>query len=482
MAAGSKIRLLGRLLEQSQSIVWAIDNRHQLIYLSDAACDWLQVDAETLTSIDSSIDVDDQDAISLPRRTLSALGPPPGLADVACVETIVTPPERQGETRRPITVRFMRLGRDVKAILAIESDPSEPLSDDLRKAIGLHEALQRWRSSQVSRVGIATAGSSTIARRLRGRLQLVTAARTDLGIFGPKGSAAELIGKRAHALSAGDEPIAVIDGPLMDAELLDAVVSPVIGHLSESPQAMASVLVRSLDETPAEAQSRLCEVLRQFDGRLRLIAVCSRTPWAATAPSTRPSDPFNSDQVPSTDGLTSEALLFDGSNIEGVDPWLLDRISVLTLTVAPLASRVEDIPLMAAAALDARHAAGEGSADRFRRDAMDALVRYPWPDDFQELNAAIRQAIAAAPAATIHVEHLPLAIRSFQVGDIRQAGKRPLLPLDEAIRRFELGQILEQLDQSGGNRAEAARRLGISRARLIRRLDDAQDPGQDADQ
>ena len=44
--------------------------------------------------------------------------------------------------------------------------------------------------------------------------------------------------------------------------------------------------------------------------------------------------------------------------------------------------------------------------------------------------------------------------------------------LDDAVERYELRLIHEALEAAGGNRAEAARRLGISRARLLRKIDE----------
>ena len=72
----------------------------------------------------------------------------------------------------------------------------------------------------------------------------------------------------------------------------------------------------------------------------------------------------------------------------------------------------------------------------------------------------------------IGVDHLPLAIRSFYVGEQPPISKSPSLSLDESLKRLELRLIDEAIERAGGNRAEAARRLGISRARLLRRLGD----------
>ncbi len=128
--------------------------------------------------------------------------------------------------------------------------------------------------------------------------------------------------------------------------------------------------------------------------------------------------------------------------------------------------------MLATAMLDARHAAGEATAERLSRPALDALVIYPWPRDFEELQEAIRHAARTAPGQSIGVEHLPLVIRSYRPGEGTAFSRSTTVSLDDAVQRYELRLINEAIEISGGNRAEAARRLGISRARLLRKIDE----------
>ena len=170
--------------------------------------------------------------------------------------------------------------------------------------------------------------------------------------------------------------------------------------------------------------------------------------------------------------MISESLSLDQERARGLCSQLIDVISSLTIVSRPLAQRVDDIPLIATAMLDTRRAAGEGPAERINRAALDALVVYPWPHNYEELEHAIGHAIRTAPGNVIACEHLPLAIRSYQPGANLNRAKQTKISLDDAIQRYELRLITETLEMTDGNRAEAARRLGISRARLIRRLED----------
>lgn len=209
---------------------------------------------------------------------------------------------------------------------------------------------------------------------------------------------------------------------------------------------------------PSEAQHRLATLLDTFSGRLRLLALCGPRP-SVLAESLEEEQP-------------SQAFGFDEESSRGICTKLIEVLSALTIESVPLASRVEDIPLLATAMLDARHAAGEGTAERLSRVALDALVIYPWPNNFTELDQAIRHAVGRATGPSIGIEHLPLAIRSYRPGENPSLAKSATVSLDDAVVLYELRLIDEALEAAAGNRAEAARRLGISRARLLRKIDE----------
>ena len=163
----------------------------------------------------------------------------------------------------------------------------------------------------------------------------------------------------------------------------------------------------------------------------------------------------------------------DETNPRGVIRELAEVLSALTVVIEPLASRVEDVTVLAAALLDDRRAKGDVSCERFSRAALDALVVYPWPRDFDELAEAVDHAAGRGSGAAIGVEHLPLAIRSYRPSESSAAAHATQTPLDDAVARYELRLINAALEAADGNRAEAARQLGISRARLLRKIADA---------
>jgi len=457
MASGTGIRPFARLLDKSKAPVWAISPTGKLIYLSSGCSEWLGVECKLLLDRRSvagaPISNDRLDLIA------AALAPPAELSGRGTASLRITPPivdQHRGTNRE---VRFVRLGDgDAALVIAVAGNFDDRVPDpELKDAVAIRQQLDSWRRRNATIATNITAGTSNLARRLRRRMLVASSIRTDVGFFGPPGSGGESILARIHELSAPGENLVNVEGPLMDSELLDATLMPALHHLAEAKEARVTALVRGLDEMPFEAQQRLASLLDTFSGRLRLLAMCGTQLLELNA---------------HADDVISETLSLDEERARGLCPQLIDVISSLTVVNRELAARVEDVPMMATAMLDARHAAGEGPAERISRAALDALVIYPWPGNHEELEDAIRYAIRTATGSIIAVKHLPLAIRSYQPGAPLKRAKHTKLSLDDALQRYELRLIRETLEAADDNRAEAARRLGISRARLIRRLDE----------
>ncbi|MDA9934285.1 hypothetical protein N9B88_00815 [Rubripirellula sp.] len=457
MVSGSGIRPFARLLDKSKASVWAISPDGRLIYLSPGCSQWLGFDSALLLDRRSVAGA----PISNERLDLiaAALAAPAELARRGTASLRITPPALDRQRSEAREVRFIKVGNEKTAlVLAIAGDFDDRLPEpELKEAVALRQQLDSWRRRHTATAINITAGTSKQAVRLRRRIHVAASTRTDVGLFGPPGSGGESILMRIHELSAPSENLINVDGPLMDSDLLDATLMPARHQLAESKDARVTALVRGLDQMPFEAQQRLAGLLDTFSGRLRLLASCGSQLIELNAP---------------TDDVISQSLSFEEDRASGLCSQLIDVISSLTIVNPSLALRVEDIPLIATAMLDTRHAANEGPAERINRAALDALVIYPWPHNYEELEDAIRHSIRTATGSVIACEHLPLAIRSYQPGSISKRAKPTKLSLDDAIQRYELRLINETLETTDGNRAEAARQLGISRARLIRRLDD----------
>jgi PAS domain S-box-containing protein len=144
---------------------------------------------------------------------------------------------------------------------------------------------------------------------------------------------------------------------------------------------------------------------------------------------------------------------------------LFYRVRVARIAVPALRERREDIPLLAASFLAQFSAAGGKAVTELSLEAVRLLMDHPWPGNVRELRSAIEFAAIRCASSVIQPDDLPPEIAA--PADIVRA--IPGDPLSDEKARF-----LDALARSRGNRALAARLLGISRATLYRRLADLQ--------
>lgn len=145
------------------------------------------------------------------------------------------------------------------------------------------------------------------------------------------------------------------------------------------------------------------------------------------------------------------------------------RLNVVRLEIPPLRGRREDIPLLAQRFLKEFITKNRKEIKGFTSQAMDFLVRYDWPGNVRELMNAIERSVVLARSEYLDAEDLSVIRDSSQmISDslpgVDDVGKD--VPLDQV----EKATILRTLESAGGNKSEAARRLGITRKTLHKKL------------
>jgi two-component system response regulator HydG len=151
---------------------------------------------------------------------------------------------------------------------------------------------------------------------------------------------------------------------------------------------------------------------------------------------------------------------------------LFYRLNVVSLSVPPLRSRQEDIGLLAEhffykfAEQNKRKVAG------ITPRCMNILLHYPWPGNVRELENAMERGVILLRGDYLDEESLPIAIKkwaeetpAFALHGVSQEGSSAS-PLEEAEKKV----ILQALEETGGNKSETARRLGITRKTLLAKL------------
>jgi DNA-binding NtrC family response regulator len=104
---------------------------------------------------------------------------------------------------------------------------------------------------------------------------------------------------------------------------------------------------------------------------------------------------------------------------------------------------------------------------RITPTAVEALTRYVWPGNVEELRFAIQHAASLCVGSVIRVVDLPPGIGLSLKGSTDENGVRLEV---QSLEDMELSYILRVLDAVGGNKASAARLLGVDRTTLYRKL------------
>ena len=149
---------------------------------------------------------------------------------------------------------------------------------------------------------------------------------------------------------------------------------------------------------------------------------------------------------------------------------LFYRLSVVPIHIPPLRDRIHDVPLLAEFILERSAALSGRPLGTLAPEALAALMEWHWPGNVRELQNAIEFALIKAKGQMILPEHLPLAHRTASIHP---------RPVTRKRKKLDGAAVRAALAAAGGDKAEAARALGISRAtmyRLVRKL-----PGEAAD-
>jgi two-component system response regulator AtoC len=150
---------------------------------------------------------------------------------------------------------------------------------------------------------------------------------------------------------------------------------------------------------------------------------------------------------------------------------LFFRLRVVEIWLPPLRERKEDIPLLAQTFLREFAAENGKTLAGFTPDALNLLQRYVWPGNVRELRAAIEQAVVLSRGDKITPRDLPAWVREpAPAADGEAERPRPAPGNDLDLADVEKELVIRALKETGGNRTLAAKKLGLSRRTLHRRL------------
>jgi transcriptional regulator with GAF, ATPase, and Fis domain len=147
------------------------------------------------------------------------------------------------------------------------------------------------------------------------------------------------------------------------------------------------------------------------------------------------------------------------------------RLKVVTIRLPALRERVSDIPLLANHFLEKFAKQYKKPIAALEPAAMQLLKRYAWPGNIRELEHAIEQAVVLAPpeATVLAADDLPPEIR--EVGSEAITALEQMANLPQAVEILEVRLIRKALEETHGNKSQAAEKLGLSRRGLLNKLE-----------
>lgn len=321
------------------------------------------------------------------------------------------------------------------------------------------QALRAREAAGAEDLGLV--GHSEPMRRLRDMVRRLGPTSLPVVVLGPTGTGKELVAQALHRVSGRNGgPFVAVHCGALPADLLE---SELFGHLKGSftgahrdqrglieAAHRGTLFLDEVGEMPPTMQVKLLRVLQ--DG--------SFTPVGAREP--RRADV----RIVAATHRDLEAMVAEGAFRED----LFYRLKGFVLRTPPLAERRKDIALLAALFL--RRAA---PASRLTPEAIAWLEAQDWPGNVRELRALVETAGALAATdgpAVVDAALLRFARGEAEAGayDIEPTAPEPVGKLDAAIAALETRMLREALAEAGGNQSEAARRLGISRVGLIKKL------------
>ncbi len=146
------------------------------------------------------------------------------------------------------------------------------------------------------------------------------------------------------------------------------------------------------------------------------------------------------------------------------------RLKVVCLTIPPLRNRLEDIPLLVDFFCKKyRESYGRRDVD-LSAEAMECLISHDWPGNVRELENTIQRALTLCSDSLIRPQDL-LISASQSTASIQSNGELGF-SAGVTMREMECQLIQKTLENTGGNRTQAAKRLGISLRTLRNKLNE----------
>lgn len=145
------------------------------------------------------------------------------------------------------------------------------------------------------------------------------------------------------------------------------------------------------------------------------------------------------------------------------------RINVVSLEIPPLRMRKEDIPELMHLFIQEFCLQQNRDMVQIAPEVMTILLNYPWPGNIRELRNVVERMVILAEDNMILQDHLPPSIKKRKITS-QEAVSNDASTLTDITDRTEREIIIQALEEAGGDKSKAARRLGIPRSTLYYKM------------
>jgi len=146
------------------------------------------------------------------------------------------------------------------------------------------------------------------------------------------------------------------------------------------------------------------------------------------------------------------------------------RLRVVEIAVPPLRQRKEDVAFLADRFFEAAKKKMGKHVSSISPAALQCLTNYSWPGNVRELEHVIERAVVLCDKNEVEPEHLPKEIVAFGDSSYTSSSPEGQKPVAGGEEDDETNRLIAALRMAGGNKAKAARSLGIDRSTLYRKL------------
>ena len=429
----------------------ALEDRYEVYVAEDAASALGLLESETFDVLLTDFRLPNNEdgmkliarAKSLPKQPICILMTAYGSEELAVEALKQGADDYLAKGRMQIDELEARITRALK-FRSLESE-NQTLKQQLDKKFGLENII----------------GESEPMQRVMDIVRQVAPARATVLIHGESGTGKELLAKAIHQLSPRSvKPMVTVHCAALSPTLLE---SELFGHekgaftgaherrIGRFEQAEGGTLF--LDEIGEVDETTQVKLLR-FLGERSFERVGGNKTLSADV------------RIVVATNKNLKELVEKGEFRED----LYFRLNVVELWAPPLRERLDDIPILALHFLREFAIENAKSISDFTADALEAMIRYDWPGNVRELRTAIEHAVVLSKNEMIQLTDLPHSVQSRGIIQNEVQMNQPIIGKGVTLEEAEKQLIIRTIKECSGNRTAAAKKIGISRRTLHRKL------------